>query len=142
MLQVSGHAEFGLPFGRDRLAPIFPATMAARQRSKTIRFKSASFMLEIFGMAKGGKENRRLVSAFERIFGATICHQRESGGENVVTLSDEFFAEVMAHPIPADREAVKILVAAPGVLDLFLWLSYRALLRKDTRRFRSSERVA
>ena len=29
-------------------------------------------MLEIFGMHKGGKEYRRLVSAFERIFGATI----------------------------------------------------------------------
>jgi Plasmid encoded RepA protein len=29
-------------------------------------------MLEVFGMHKGGKEYRRLVSAFERIFGATI----------------------------------------------------------------------
>ena len=29
-------------------------------------------MLEIFGMHKGGTEYRRLVAAFERIFGATI----------------------------------------------------------------------
>jgi hypothetical protein len=29
-------------------------------------------MLEIFGLQKGGFEYRRLVSAFERIFGATI----------------------------------------------------------------------
>ena len=29
-------------------------------------------MLETFGMHKGGKEYRRLVAAFERIFGATI----------------------------------------------------------------------
>jgi hypothetical protein len=29
-------------------------------------------MLETFGMHKGGKEYRRLVAAFDRIFGATI----------------------------------------------------------------------
>jgi hypothetical protein len=29
-------------------------------------------MLQTYGMHKGGKEYRRLVSAFERIFGATI----------------------------------------------------------------------
>lgn len=94
--------------------PIFLATMAVRQRSKTIRFKSASVMLEMFGLANGGKEYRRLVAAFERIFGATmffgvepaaasrvvhrarfnflsqatIWYQREEAGENVVTLSD------------------------------------------------------
>ena len=155
VLQVTGHPDFGLPFGQDRLVPIFLATLAVRQQSKMIRFKSASMMLETFGMAKGGKEYRRLVAAFERIFGATmffgtgnttsaarvvhrarfnflseatIWYQRNGdgpGGENVVTLSEEFFAEVMSHPIPADLEAVKVLVAAPGVLDLFMWLSYR-----------------
>ena len=154
VLQVTGHPEFGLPFGQDRLVPIFLATLAVRQQSQTIRFKSASVMLETFGMAKGGKEYRRLVAAFVRIFGATIFfgtdsvsatarivhrsrfnflreatiwYQRDgtTGGENVVTLTDEFFAEVMAHPIPTDLEAVKILAASPGVLDLFVWLSYR-----------------
>jgi hypothetical protein len=159
VLQVTGHPEFGLPFGQDRLVPIFLATMAVRQQSRTIRFKSASVMLETFGMAKGGKEYRRLVGAFERIFGATIFfgtetaspttrlvhrarfnflreatiwYQRDAitGGENVVTLTDEFFAEVMAHPIPTDLEAVKILAASPGVLDLFIWLSYRCFTAK------------
>lgn len=63
VLQVTGHPEFGLPLGQDRLVPIFLATMAVLQQSKTIRFKSASVMLETFGMAKGGKEYRRLVAA-------------------------------------------------------------------------------
>jgi hypothetical protein len=156
VLQVTGHPAFGLPFGQDRLVPIFLATMAVRQQSKTIRFKSASVLLETFGMAKGGKEYRRVVAAFERIFGATmffgtepastprvihrarfnflseatLWYQRDSAGENVITLSEEFFAEVMAHPIPADLEAVKVLVAAPGVLDLFMWLSYRCFTAK------------
>jgi hypothetical protein len=90
------------------------ATIAVRQQAKTIRFKSASVMLETFSMSKGGKEYRRLVAAFERIFGATIFfgaettstarlvhrarfnflseatiwYQRDSGGEKVVTLSE------------------------------------------------------
>ena len=77
-LQITGHPDFGLPFGQDRLVPIFLATLAVRQRSQTIRFKSAAQMLDTFGMAKGGKEYRRLVLAFERIFGATIFFGTDS----------------------------------------------------------------
>jgi hypothetical protein len=35
-------------------------------------------MLDTFGMAKGGKEYRRLVAAFERIFGATMFFGTEA----------------------------------------------------------------
>ena len=50
--------------------------------------------------------------------------------ENVIVLSDEFYREITAHPIPADLEAVKVLAGAPAVLDLFMWLSYRCFLAK------------
>ena len=43
-------------------------------------------------------------------------------------LSDEFYQEITAHPIPTDLEAVKVLAGAPALLDLFLWLSYRCFL--------------
>lgn len=72
LLQITGHPEFGLPFGQDRLVPIYLATLAVQQRSQTVRFESGAEMLETFGMGKGGKEYKRLVGAFERIFGATI----------------------------------------------------------------------
>jgi hypothetical protein len=121
-------------------------------------------MLETFGLHKGGKEYRRLVTAFERIFGATIFFGTDiSTGtarivqrsrfsffneariwysrdpehypvsdqfENVIVLSDEFYREITAHPIPTDLEAVKVLAGAPAVLDLFMWLSYRCFLAK------------
>ena len=45
-------------------------------------------------------------------------------------LSDEFYREIVAHPIPADMEAVKVLASAPAVLDLFMWLSYRCFVAK------------
>jgi len=167
-LQVTGHPEFGLPFGQDRLVPIFLATLAVRQQSQTIRFKSAAHMLDIFGMAKGGKEYRRLVAAFERIFGATIFFGTEATSrqarviqrsrfnflseariwynrdpaqevisgdfENVIVLSDDFYEEVMAHPIPADIDAVKAFGSAPAVLDLFMWLTYRCFTAKSEER--------
>src|SRR5579884_4219323 len=72
LLQITGHPEFGLPYGQDRLVPIYLATLAIRQKSQTIHFRSGAEMLDTFGMSKGGKEYRRLVEAFERIFGATI----------------------------------------------------------------------
>ena len=72
VLQITGHPDYGLPFGQDRIVPIFLATLAVQQKSPIVRFRSAGEMLEIFGMHKGGKEYRRLVAAFERIFGATI----------------------------------------------------------------------
>jgi Plasmid encoded RepA protein len=72
LLEVTGHPKYGLPYGQDRLVPIFLATLAVRQQSQTIRFESAAEMLDTFGLAHGGKEYRRLIGAFERIFGATI----------------------------------------------------------------------
>lgn len=57
-LQVTGHPDFGLPFGQDRLVLILLATLAVRQKSNVIRFRSAAEMLEVFGMAKGGSDDR------------------------------------------------------------------------------------
>jgi Plasmid encoded RepA protein len=164
VLQVTGHPDYGLPFGQDRIVPIFLATLAVRQQSQTIRFRSGSEMLDTFGMHKGGKEYRRLVAAFERIFGATIFfgtdshlgtarvvrlarfaflreaqiwYTRGPAGEaasrhfeNIIVLSEEFYQEILSHPIPTDLEAVKVLSGAPAVLDLFMWLCYRCFVSK------------
>lgn len=164
LLQITGHPQYGVPFGQDRIVPIFLATLAVQQKSQVIRFRSASQMLEIFGMHKGGKEYRRLVAAFERIFGATmffgtdtlsdgakvvhrsrfnflreatIWYARDTSlpaqsfeFENTIVLSDEFYAEILAHPIPIDLEAVRVLSSSPVTLDLFTWLSYRCFSAK------------
>ena len=71
-LKVTGHPSYGLPWGQDRLVPIFLATQAIRQKSLQIVFESAAEMLDTFGMQQGGSQYRRLVASFQRIFGATI----------------------------------------------------------------------
>ena len=103
--QVTGHTEFGVPFGQDRIVPIFLATLAVRQKSQTIRIKTAAEMLETFGMHKGGKEYRRLVAAFERIFGATMFFGTDSlsRAAKVVQRSRFNFLERLRSGITANR---------------------------------------
>jgi Plasmid encoded RepA protein len=72
VLQVTGHPSYGLPWGQDRIVPIFLATLAIRQRTARITFDSAAEMLDTFGIQQGGSQYRRLVDSFQRIFGATI----------------------------------------------------------------------
>jgi hypothetical protein len=72
LLQVIGHPQYGVPWGQDRLVPIFLATLAVRQQSQRITFRSAAEMLDLFGMQQGGSQYRRLIAAFQRVFGATI----------------------------------------------------------------------
>jgi len=55
VLQITGHPHYGVPFGQDRIVPIFLATMALRQKSQTVRLRTAAEMLETFGMAKAEK---------------------------------------------------------------------------------------
>ena len=71
-MQVTGHPKYGLPWGQDRLVPIFLATLAVRQQRQTITFRSAAEMLDTFGLQQGGTQYRRLLASFQRVFGATI----------------------------------------------------------------------
>jgi hypothetical protein len=125
-------------------------------------------MLDTFGMHQGGSQYRRLIAAFQRIFGATIFFgtdtQSESVNifhharfnfmseaqiwcsrlppdepppgkvENMIVLSNEFYKEIMDHPIPTDLEAAKALSSAPAALDLYTWLTYRCFSAKGEER--------
>jgi len=78
VLQVTGHPSYGLPWGQDRIVPIFLATMAVRRQSPRVTFESAAEMLDTFGLHQGGSQYRRLVDSFQRIFGATIFFGTDS----------------------------------------------------------------
>lgn len=158
-LSIIGHPQKGIPFGQDRLIPIWVTSLALSQNSRIIRFNAASQLLETFGLPKDGKTYRRLVEGFERIFWATIAFgtdeqtqgatvirrarfnffdkmqiwysrnvdQRVLPGdfENVIELSDQFWQEIKAHPIPVDLNVVRALADSPGNLDFYVWLVWR-----------------
>ena len=45
---------------------------------------------------------------------------------STVKLSETFFNEVIAHPIPVDMRAIKALKKSPLALDIYAWMTYRA----------------
>lgn len=113
-LNITGHPRFGLPFGQDRLIPIWVATQALRQGHRTIRFDTASEILAAFDLSKDGRTYRRLVEGFKRIFAATIFFGTEEQRDKA-SLVDwgrfHFFdrmrvwftREVAQHPLPGEE---------------------------------------
>jgi Plasmid encoded RepA protein len=71
-LHVVAHPDYGLPFGQDRLVPIWIATLAVKQRSRTIHFANAIEMLAFFHFPTDGRYYARMIERFKRIFTSTI----------------------------------------------------------------------
>lgn len=71
-LNIAAHPDFGLPFGQDRLIPIWVATLAVQQKTRQIHFSHAAQLLKFFDLPKDGPHYRRMVDGFQRIFAATI----------------------------------------------------------------------
>ena len=44
---------------------------------------------------------------------------------NRVELSEKFWAEIQAHPIPGELHAVRGFANSPGCMDFYLWLTWR-----------------
>lgn len=71
-LSIVAHPQFGLPFGQDRLIPIWVATLALRQKGRTVRFSYLTEFLDYFDLPRTGFYYNRTAEAFQRVFGATI----------------------------------------------------------------------
>jgi hypothetical protein len=71
-----------------------------------------------------------------RIWYSRDLGQRHLPGEcqNLIVLTEEFYREVLEHPIPTDLEAAKALSSSPAALDLFTWISYRCFVAKGEER--------
>jgi len=159
-LLLKVHYETSVPYGQDRLIPIWLATLALQQKSPTLHFDSPSQLLDYFRLRKDGSQYRRMKVAFQRVFAATIFFgtedqlkkhlvvdwsrfhffdemqlwfNREEGVQpatretpsNIVVLSDAFYRELAEHPIPVERDGVAALAHAPGLLDFYIWMTWK-----------------
>jgi hypothetical protein len=74
-LKIHASAQWGIPYGHDRLITIWLATAffaAGRPADNVIRFRCASDILRAFGLsASGGKDLRQLRDRLQRVFFAT-----------------------------------------------------------------------
>ena len=161
VLEITAHPRFGLPYGQDRLVPIWMATLTLKQRNRTVHFESPTQLLDYFRLPKDGAQYRRVKAAFQRIFAATIffgteqetkkqivvesarfhfmdsmrlwfnrSEEPESAGDdpsdNTITLSEAFYQEITARPIPVEREVIAALAHAPGLLDFYVWIAWKS----------------
>ena len=85
--------------------------------------------------------HRRPPGALQLHERATIWYSRDpeqrllpGDCQNVIVLSDEFYREILSHPIPTDLEAARALSSSPAALDLFTWLSYRCFTARGRER--------
>ena len=46
-------------------------------------------------------------------------------GESKIRLGEDFFNEIVSHPVPLDMNTLKALSRSPLGLDLYMWLTYR-----------------
>lgn len=59
--------------------------------------------------------------------------QQSSLFNSTVTLSDNFYSEIVCNPVPVDIRALKALRKSPMALDIYAWLTYRmSYLKKPT----------
>ena len=93
ILEVTGDREYGLPFGQDRLIPIWIATLAVRQKDKTVRFRCAAELLRTFRLPLDGKTYRRTVEGFKRIATSKITFRSDESSTSPVweCLNFQFF---------------------------------------------------
>lgn len=126
-----------------------------RQREIVLGNTLSHFMTQIGLVPTGGRWGSitRLREQMKRLFTASISCTYDNGShwaiqnvqpvikanlwwhpkapqqatlfESSLTLGEEFFKEVINHPIPIDIDALKLLKKSPMALDIYCWLTYR-----------------
>ena len=123
----------------------------------------SAFMAELGLTATGGNSGSitRLKNQTRRLFTATVAASYEDENhiedmgyrladrsvlwwhskdpeqvglwKSTVTLSEQFFNEVIDRPVPIDMRAMKALKQSPMALDIYTWLTYRmSYLKRPT----------
>jgi hypothetical protein len=79
ILELTGHPDYGVPYGQDRLIPIWLATAffaAGKPNDNVIRFRCATDILRAFGQSTEGVSVRRLRERLHRVFHCTYTVTR------------------------------------------------------------------
>jgi hypothetical protein len=71
-LKILANPEYGLPYGQDRLVLIWIASLAIKQQSKTVRFKSIHEVIRTFDLNRNGRVYRRIFDGIQRIFASSV----------------------------------------------------------------------
>ena len=137
------------------LAWLTTEAVKTKSRELELGDSLSGFMTELDMMPTGGRWGSitRLKDQSRRLFASSITAVYESGPgfavinqavadraqfwwdnkhpeqaglwKSTVTLSENFFNEVIDRPVPIDMRAIKALKKSPMALDIYTWLTYR-----------------
>ena len=143
-----------------RLLLAWVCTEAVRTQSRelVLRKSLSKFMRELGVYNSGGNPQTRLRNQMNRLFGCTVSliYEDNSGFARVtspvadkhefwwnerkpnepvlwdskIRLGEDFFNEIIRHPVPLDMNTLKALKRCSLGLDLYLWLTYRTFTLK------------
>ena len=145
------------------LAWLTTEAVKTKSRELELGDSLSGFMAELDMMPTGGRWGSitRLKDQSRRLFASSITAVYESGPgfavinqavadraqfwwdnkhpeqaglwKSTVTLSENFFNEVIDRPVPIDMRAIKALKKSPMALDIYTWLTYRtSYLKRPT----------
>ena len=138
-----------------RLLLAWVCTEAVRTQSRelVLGHSLSEFMRTLDIYSNSGRVHTRLRNQMKRLFGCTVTMVYEKPGgfarvssfvadkhefwwnerkpnesslwESKIYLGEQFFNEIIRHPIPIDMNTLTALKRSPLGLDLYLWLAYR-----------------
>ena len=153
-------ADNKLPYGNiPRLLLAWVTTEAVRTQSRVLVLEdSLSAFMRKLELPVSGSTHTRLRNQMDRLFHAsvTLTYEDERSHrymtspitdrgefwwdpkrpddrtlwESTIRLGEEFFNEIIAHPVPLDMNILKALKRSSLGLDLYLWLTYRTFALK------------
>ena len=158
-MSVTGNARLpygNLP--RLLLAWISTEAVRTRRRELILGRSLSEFMRTVGIFNDSGAMRRRLRAQMDRLFHAVVSltyedkHGKQSASSLVadriefwwdpkrpreavlwdskIRLGEDFFNEIIRHPLPLDMNILKSLKRSPLGLDLYMWLSYRTFTLK------------
>ena len=143
-----------LPYGNiPRLLLVWLCSEATQKQSRELFLgDSLSDFLGKVGIPKGGGPRTRLREQMDRFFNASVSLIYEDRRDKVtvnaliadrtefwwnerkpeertlwqskIVLSENFFEEIISHPVPLDMNILKALTRSALGLDLYVWLNY------------------
>ena len=143
-----------------RLLLAWVCTEAVRTQSRELVLGASlsAFMRDLGLDSSSGAGRRRLRDQMDRLFNASVSliykdeHRKQfmtsqisdrgefwwserkpdepSLWDSTIRLGEEFFNEVIAHPIPLDMNTLKAMKRSSLGLDLYMWLTYRTFSLK------------
>ena len=147
-------SKYGVPFGTiPRIVLAWICTEAMRTSSRTLVLgRSQNEFLEKIQLHSNGRDIARMREQCMRLFRSVISVEYETDGfeasqrlpitssdtifwhkspdmqslwNSELLLTQEFYDEVQAHPVPIDLRVFHALSKSPLAMDIYTWLTYR-----------------